>query len=353
LSLNNLAEVLSGSFEGDLMYTVSTTPVVLGGRSLKKHEEILLMLPHEYNDIVSAILIINASLTEELGNIYWKVRFNDIMLSREFKPQIVTSSNEGKYLTFIYDVKPIMKPKQLKNVLSIGFEASNPITIESAMLLLIHRVPEASIDLNLYAGTSVIEPSHKLDIDMGFRRRISSKGSCLILLSIPSKACSLSFAVNNKVLKRVSEVLGTYELELEYPLSGLRNKLSIIYHDVKGRIFPKEVKVNTVLAFQRAVPEPRIVSRVVKVRESGDYVEVDVEVSNVGSGDVKDVIIQVMSVGAILYREVIDELKAGGGTVIKFKLLKKVIEQPVTIRTIYRVLGRPLFTDVRLNDVVK
>lgn len=349
MGLNNLTEAISSPFGGDLMYSVFTAPIVLGGKNLKRYEELLLVLPQDFNNVKLALLIINASLSRELGNVYWKVRFNNIMLSREFKPQIVTTSNEGIHLTFIYDVKPIIRPNQRKNILSIGFEASEPITIENSMLFLIHDVPKAFVDVNLSVGTSIIEPNTALNYKVSFRKKLANKGRYFFLINIPSKICKLSFAVNDKVVKEISELIGSHEIEVEYPLNSLTNKLSIVYHAIKGKAFPREVKVNTLLAFQRLVPEPKIITRVKEVKKLINKFEIDTEIENVGDVKAKNVIVQVMSVGAILARKIISEINAGEKIHIKLSATQKLGSSPLILRTIYRVGGRTLFNDIKLK----
>ncbi|WP_297503712.1 hypothetical protein [Thermococcus sp.] len=299
----------SGSF--DLAYEAIAPQVILGGVGNKTHYYIdFAIASYGSEEIVRALLDIVVSIKSNNAR-KWKIELSDVVLTREFKPQVCKRYSNGYVCKIVFDVTPIVKSKpSARYRVSIFYpEMNNEINLLHIGFLTLTSNKKAHTKYVYLNEPLILGPGEKTRIGLPFRL---GDAYIKMTLTIPHSSAQLILASNHSKV----EISG-YQGSLEYTDNIKEVQALTIAHIGSGAYLPKEIIVSSLLIYETNIPRPNIDINIRKLNNS----KAEIVVENNGNNVATNVVIVDIAVGTVVDRKVIEQIEAGEkkNIVIKMK----------------------------------
>lgn len=289
----------SGNF--DLAYEAIAPHVILGGIGNKTHYYIdFAATPYDSTGIVRALLDIVVSVKN--NNVRkWKIELSDVVLTREFKPQVCKRYSSGYVCKVVFDVTPIVKSKpSARHRVSIFYpEMNNEINLLHVGFLTLTNDKKARTKYVYLNEPLILGPGEKTSIGLPFRLE---NAYIKMTLTIPHSSAQLILASNHSEI----EISG-YQGSLEYTNNIKEVQALTIAHMGSGAYLPKEIIVSSLLIYETNIPRPNIDINIRKLNNN----KAEIIVENIGNNVATNVIIVNIAVGTVVDRKVIEQIEAG------------------------------------------
>ncbi len=183
--------------------------------------------------LVKAYMMVFATLKEPFNPMYrWKIAVDDVALTREFRPTVERSLDDGIHAAFVYDITSAIKNSE--PTVRIVYDGKEPIRIECALMLTIHRYNDFSSYLELYTDP---KPVHgRLSISLGAPQTFEPNERELFLGFACSRPADLTIygVEGEKIVRRLANGFNLVELKpsssnIEIEPSASVNQLFNIY----------------------------------------------------------------------------------------------------------------------------
>ena len=262
-----------------------------------------------HSEIIRALLDIVVSIRSSSVR-KWKIELSDVVLTREFKPQVCKKYSNGYVCKILFDVTPIVKSKPLtKYRVSIFYpEMNSEISLLHVGFLTLvsdEKVRTKYIYLN---EPLVLGPGEKTSIGLPFMLK---EAYIKMTLTFPHSSAQLVLTSNHAKI----EISG-YQGSLEYMNSIKDVQTLVISHIGSGAYLPKEVIVSSLLIYETNVPRPNIDISIKKLNSN----KAEIVVENNGNNIATNVIVVNVAVGTVVDRKVIEQIKAGEKKNITMKM---------------------------------
>jgi len=289
----------SGNF--DLTYEALAPHVILGGVGNKTHYYTDFVIPsYNSNEIMRALLDIVVSIRN--SNVRkWKIELSDVVLTREFKPQVCKKYSNGYVCKIAFDVTPIVtsKPSSKYRVSIFYPEMSSEISLLHIGFLTLINDKKARTRYVYLNEPLILGPGEKNNIELPFKLE---DAYVKMTLTLPHSSAQLMLTSNNARI----EISG-YQGPLEYTDSIKEVQALTIAHIGNGAYLPKEIIVSSLLIYETNIPSPNIVINIKNL----DSNKAEILVENNGNNIATNVIIVNIAVGTVVDRKVIERIEAG------------------------------------------
>jgi len=258
----------------------------------------------------------------------FRVSFNGVTITREFKPLLcVEAETGGQLCKLLYDVTPIVRSKESKSV-DVVLEnfSMNTVTLQELALVVLYRMRGARAFLRHYGGIMLLDPGELVQFSLKGRGALAAS----IVAFMPHADSKL--VVNGKEFS--GHGFNVFNVDL-----GDTSMVEIGY---KGRrdVFPRKAVLLGLLASKGAVPRPAIMVNVERISDR----RARVSVQNRGKVAAENVIIVSLSRGLVVDRKIIGRIGAGESRSVEIR----VSEKSPFVRIIWRELGELRVKEVKL-----
>ncbi len=243
-------------------------------------------------------------MTTKANNVRkWKIELSDVVLTREFKPQICRKYSGGYVCKVVFDVTPIVRSKPLTSYkVSIFYpEMNNEISLLHIGFLTLINDRKTYARYVYLNEPLVLCPRERVDIKLPF---VLKNAYVKMTVTLPHSSAQLTLLSDQTRI----EISG-YQGSLEYTnnIKGIRS-LSIS-HMGSGVYLPREVIVSSLLLYETNAPKPELRASIDVIDNS----KAKVLVENVGDNEASNVIVVNIAVGNVVDRKIIDGIKPGEG----------------------------------------
>lgn len=334
MSTGNLQLYLSGHGSIDLLYENSLPEITLGGSGHPTSYSVVFEHSLKASVVDRALLEVGIRASSmEIPR--WKISFNDVVLTREFKPLICVETSNGFFCKLVFDVTPIVTSKQKReHRVEIEYIGVKEFTLDHIGLLMLGSYEAARSLYGFWSGAISLQPGSSVDITLPQR---FDHAKARIVAYLPHTDASLVVGTDSgtTVISR-STGMNEFTVELE-DVSYLR-----LEHQGSGGYYPKEVLVSSILVYKIEVPEPSI-----EVSYNLDNSSVELNISNNGSDAAENVVVVSIAVGNVIDRKVLGELKPGQSQTIALSIKQGSTN---TIRVIWKHRGKTMFKDIKVKS---
>lgn len=274
----------------------------------------------------------------------WKLVVDGISVSREFRPQFVAETDSGVYLKAVYDVKPILAARvvrQESHKILIFRDAVHPIRVADVFLYSRFASEKASYSVSYWTGAVALEPGDLYKIDANVGRGFGGKRVAGVVVHAPYHDSQFEVIAGGSRVEKVTGQ-GVHYVEVGVPYRGSPVPVSVRYIDPGYRFFPRIGLISEVVVreLRAPAPEPKLV--VDRVETVGDRVRVKGYVENVGDDTLESTMLVVLALGARLARRTLPPLKPGSRAdfAVEFDVSRLPVKPSrASLRLIWRRLG--------------
>jgi len=334
MGTGSLQLYLSGHGSIDLLYENSLPEIALGGSSHPTSYSVVFEHSLKASAIDRALLEVGIRASSmEIPR--WKISFNDVVLTREFKPLICVETSDGFFCKLIFDVTPIVTSKQkYEHKVEIEYMGVKELILYHIGLLMLGSYEAARSLYGFWSGAISLQPSNSIDIVLPQK---FDRAKARIVAYLPHTDASLvvSTSSSTTVISR-STGMNEFTVELE-DASYLR-----LEHQGPGGYYPKEVLVSSILVYQIEIPEPSI-----EVSYNPNNGNIELNISNNGSDSAENVVVVSIAVGNVIDRKVLGELKPGQSQTVSLNIKQGSTN---TIRVIWKHRGKTMFKDIKVKS---
>ncbi|KSW12338.1 hypothetical protein CF15_06250 [Pyrodictium occultum] len=317
----------------DLVYENSLPEVTLGGSGHPTTYSTTFEHGIRSATVDKALLEVGArSATMEIPR--WKVLFNGVVVTREFKPSICARMGDGFFCKLVFDVTPIVNSKRRKDhTVGIEYMGVREFVVDHVGLLLMGSYDTVRSFYHFWSGAISLKPGDVIELSLPGRL---SGMKARIVAYIPHTSASLVVSTGEGT-STISKSVGTNEFALDIG-DAVQLRLE---HKGTGEYYPRELLVSSILVYRIEAPEPRIEA---SYSVSADALKL--EVSNAGDDRAENLVVTVFAVGNVVDRAVVGELKPGESKTLNLRLKPGSTN---TVRVIWRHRGKLMFRDIRLR----
>ncbi len=350
-----LVEIGRGRGEGYVSYTSEALGVQLGSApgSVKRAFMSLFLPRPEGEKPQQALLSLGVRASTVLRPFRWKVVVDGATVTREFKPQFVSKTDNGVYMKAVYDVRPLLSRRIMERVshrMIAFYDSFQPVTLADASMMAVFG-GRGMYSYSYHIGAVSLEPGDSVKVDANLGGAIGERVA-VVSLHIPSSSSRISIVAGGSEPVEVSGP-GYRRVRVKVPYKGGLIPVAIRYHDTGERFYPKIVVLSEVIVHDVSYPEPRLKIEISEVSEEGDKVVIKGVVENRGEGVAVKPIVVVLGLGIRLATQSLgDQMEPGSQR--EFQIEADLSKTPVrpsslTVRIVWNSLGRALFDDVHIR----
>jgi len=181
----------------------------------------------------------------------WRLSFNGSTITREFKPQMGASLEEGYYYKALYDIKPLASRKlEEKSVHTVTafYDSVHPISLNDISLITVFKAEDSHYSISYLSGAKVLEPGDK---HVSYARIGSWRGGIRrvsIGIMLPSPLSRIKVAAGGSIEYSVRGP-GFKAIDLEVPYRGEEIPVSIRYEPVEN-IYPRKAVITDIIVYE-------------------------------------------------------------------------------------------------------
>lgn len=330
-----LYKFLEGSGSEEVYYELDMPSLSIGGTNNPVSYSTSFAMPFEHSDITNALLEV-AAIVKEPSSVRWKISFNEVVVTREFKPLMCINFRGFHYCKLVYNVKPIIVSKPSKDLkTTVRHLAGTEVSLQSIGILLTAYNSLARSSYTYLSGFLEVKPGEMYEVEIP--STISAEEvNIRIVAEHPSSKAKLY--VEGGGSKFELEGFGIQEHAVT--LSGLA--ASGEGRALRIRAANDNIILSSILLYNSAIPKPRLEARIEAV--SGEQVRV--HISNVGSANAEKVVVNCISLGVIVDRKILDSVRAGESIELSMRCRPGSTN---TIRIVWRYRGETNFKDLKLK----
>ncbi len=292
---------------------------------------------------LKAYLLVLTSMSEPFNRMYkWKLVFENVVLTREFKPNIEISTAKQYFDLFLYDVTSAIKTT--KPYVRISYDGRTPIKIHHVALLSIHEYSKdntlTQFEMRIDPMLSWTEIQRELQVEL-----TPCSESTLYIGVVSPKMCDLDISVllnNDRALTKTIRTspgfnLIDFNVQSNYPKSF--------------RIISKSgIALNYfyTVAILSAIPKPIIEVENLKFKEYQAQKIIEMELINKGDGVADDVQLAVLRLGSVIASRRIGPLEPNKSHSVKLEF-RSSYSKPYILRIIYFKAGKPYTKDIYIS----
>ncbi|WP_156328016.1 hypothetical protein [Pyrodictium delaneyi] len=333
MSSGSLQLYLSGNGNIDLLYDNSLPEITLGGAGHPTSYTVTFEHILKTRSIDKALLELGIRVASmEIPR--WKISFNDVVLTREFKPLLCVEISNGYFCKIVFDVTPIVTSKDSsQHKVDIEYIGVKELSIDHIGLLMLGSYEEAMSIYSYWSGAVSLQPGSATDIELPYEFE-HAKAKIIAYLPHSDAKLLISSDSVNTIIERTT---GMNELIVDL---GTTKRLKL-EHRGTGSYYPREILLSSILVYQMNVPEPSID---VNHRIVNDIAEI--QLSNSGSDAAENVVVVSIAVGNVIDRKVLGKLEPGDAKKLQLKIKHGAIN---TIRVIWKHRGKTFFKDLKVR----
>lgn len=276
--------------------------------------------------------------------ISWKLVVDGVSISREFRPHFVVETDDGYYMKAIYDVKPVLAGRVLRqesHKILVYRDAVHPIRVADALLYARFENEKARYAVSYYTGAVALEPGEYYKVDADIGRSFGGKRTAGVILHSPYHDSAFELIAGGSRPERAVGH-GVHYIEVTVPYKGSPVPVSLRYVDPGFKFYPRIAVLTEVIATELLAPAPEPKLVIESVEASDTRVRVKGIVENVGDDVLDSTMLVVLALGARLARKTLPPVDPGKS--IDFSLEFDISRLPIrpsraSIRLIWRRLG--------------
>ncbi len=259
----------------------------------------------------------------------FRIGFGRVTLTREFKPQVCSSFGERIFCKFVYDVTPVIRSTH-SNSFKVEVEdySIESIVVEQVGFLVEYSYPGAATKYCLCSGALTLAPREAYRLSLG---SIFASPELRFVGFVPHTEAVVT--VNG------SRIPGNGFVEHSIVARGSLGSVTVA-HESDGSYFPRHALASSILVVESRVPMPSLAIGEA-YRSEGRII---VKIRNTGSIGASNVIVVALSKGMVVDRKVVERVEAGSEKLVELKA-----EESVTVRVIWRHVGRTFFREVKVK----
>ncbi|ABM81110.1 hypothetical protein [Hyperthermus butylicus] len=322
---------LAGEGSKDVFYESNLPQMLLGGDTHPTSYDVNFLLPFPPERTTDVLLEVGVT-TWSLEPFRWKISFNNVVVTREFKPSICTYINGGAaYCKLVYNVKPIVDSRP-SNPLSVSIRYAGVREIRLDHIGLFAVAEDADVKARYYylSGALALSNGEVFSVKMPFR---FSNARIHIIVSMPSPEALIVARAGGKIIE-LGKAVGM--VEYQHTLGDI-TELALEATNVQSTLL-----VSSILVYEVEAPTPTVKIELEFIE--GD--EAKITIVNEGNGVAEKVIALSMALGSVLSRQVVGDLKPGTSKSLTVKIRPGTIN---TIRVIWSSRGKLEFKDLKIK----
>jgi len=330
-----------GQGKQEVVYEVSSTPYRLGGLGNPTTVSLLLTPPMISDEVEQVLLDVALSHSSKVLS-KWRIWFDGVAISREYKPHVLLDVDDRYYSKVVYDLTPIYKPG-VQHRVGIKYEGSSPVTVEEVGLLVVYRVEDSYTYYSFASGCLALAPGEEAGFELAGDCQVPGAGRAVfrVVASMPCKNAVLRLEAGD-VVRRVKGYTGVGDFEVELPKPPRGLSLRIVHEDTGGNYYPRHVVVSSLLSLVYRCKEPRLEAMV----ESRGGGSARIKIVNSGDAAPDKAFIVVLAAGRIIRRVSMGRIQPGEERIVEIPL-----EQGYTniVRLVWSYHGRTGFKDLKVQ----
>jgi len=327
--------------KGDIIYDAITPQTRLGGLGNPIRASYRFETPlEEGSELIEALLEV-ALTTKEPMLRYWRLWFDGVAITREYRPQLYVKLEEEYFSKIVYNLTPIFKISKREHYVTINYEGGAEITVDHIGLLVSYKNTLVNRQYLLLSGSLALEPGETYQFKLPNPITLNGMVTARVYAITPSRYATLSLRVPKVVSTEVRNKIGGVEIYIQRALR-IPTKVDLIelaHGPSNIQYYPKYIKISSVILESGDLVEPIV--DVVKITNK-QHNELDIELENRGIATATNVIVLSISKGIVLDRVIIPQLKPKDTRHVTLKFKDDGI-----IRVVWRFKGKSYFRDLK------
>jgi len=274
----------------------------------------------------------------------WKVKYCGVTLSREFRPQIITSANDISHAVLVFDITPVVLANLKTHEVLVSYDGIHPIILDGITMLTLYEHKDSISILNYSIGVSIIKPNSSETFNIGIRPLKDSNTSLTLSYYTPSRYSAIEIAINDRTMGTYYGSVGVDELEIPIRDFDIINDITLRH--IASTEYSSPIRVLETALVSVRLREPKFDIELMDVKPN-DYVRL--RVTNVGETKPDHMLLVAISRGLPLYKCKLNNLDPNQSVEVKlpFKAIRH--QKSFIARVIWTKAGRTFFKDSRIE----
>ncbi len=328
------------AIRGDIAYSSTVAPLRLGGLSNPRIGAVTLTIPLPEEAEVKRVLLEIGLVTREYPErMRWRLWFDGIAVSREYRPKSIAAlGEEGYYSKAVFDVTPIFKREVEVHKVTVSYEGSDPATVEHVGMLAIYDVPDSVVSYAFLSGALALTPGERYALSIRLRDVPSdaTQASMRLVASLAQRTSTLRVYVNGVEKTRLTGFVGAEDVTIEEIPVAEEYEIGLSHEAGGGH-----AKLSTIIlaVAKRALPDIAIEA----VERSGEKLRVTLVNRGVSASE-KTMLLMIIP-GEAMKRLDLGPMKPGEAKTVELEAPR---DRRVTLRVVWVKHGRPYHREVRV-----
>lgn len=290
--------------------------------------------------ITSSFLIISTSSFRSWDEISkearWKISLNDFTITRLLKPYSSMVAKDTHHAIFIYDLTPITKILNNRNILEVIYAGSEDIYIDQITLATILDASQTNgSTTDIFIGPAILDSRSRISLDIEPDDK-AKESTIKLFVSTPSNLgpSNIELKINDSNSYRVQ-----FRAPIEYALKIASGDIKKISIENVSRTY---IKINWMAIVKNRFQAPKYIIEDVAIDKLSDT-ELLVRIQNLGDLSPDKLHIVAIYRGSVIGRSTINNPK-DKELVAKLPIKTSVKDSSIIVRVLWKWMGDSEYT---------